>query len=82
LFKDEEFKNVIRPALQENLELPVAAAAVQGFRINSSLGNVGKIPQRRSHHFAGLTYSIYAPQVKIAAAFPSVRLRTGLDGVL
>jgi hypothetical protein len=36
LFKDEELQKLIRTALQENLELRVAAAAVQEFRINST----------------------------------------------
>jgi hypothetical protein len=31
-------------------------------------GNVEKSRQRRSRHFAMLTYSTYAPRVKIAAA--------------
>jgi len=68
LFKDEELQKLIRTALQENLDLRVAAAAVQEFRINSSLGNVEKSRQRRSRHFAVLTYSMYAPCVKMAAA--------------
>jgi len=32
------------------------------------LGNVEKSHQRRSRHFAVLTYSMYAPRVKMAAA--------------
>ena len=36
LFKDEELQKLILPALQENLELRVVAAAVQEFRINST----------------------------------------------
>jgi hypothetical protein len=31
-------------------------------------GNVEKSRQRRSRHFAVLTYSMYAPRVKMAAA--------------
>jgi len=31
-------------------------------------GNVEKIRQRRSRHFAVLTYAMYAPRVKMAAA--------------
>ncbi len=34
-------------------------------------GNVEKSRQRGSRHFAVLTYSMYAPRVKMAAAFPS-----------
>ncbi len=48
-------------------------------------GNVEKSRQRRSlashrhgRHFAVLTYKVYAPRVKKAAAFPSTLLRTGL----
>jgi len=33
-----------------------------------SLENVEKSRQRRSRHFAVLTYSMYAPRVKMAAA--------------
>jgi hypothetical protein len=33
-----------------------------------SIGNVEKSRQRRSRHFAVLTYSMYAPRVKMAAA--------------
>jgi len=32
------------------------------------LGNVEKSRQRRSRHFAVLTYKVYAPRVKMAAA--------------
>ncbi len=32
--------------------------------------NVEKSRQRRSRHFAVLTYSMYAPRVKMAAALP------------
>jgi len=32
------------------------------------VGNVEKSRQRRSRHFAVLTYSLYAPRVKMAAA--------------
>jgi len=31
---------------------------------------VEKVRQRRSRHFAVLTYSMYAPRVKMAAALP------------
>jgi len=37
---------------------------------SSLLGNVEKSRQRRSRHFAVLTYSMYAPRVKMAAALP------------
>jgi len=36
--------------------------------LNSDNGNVEKSRQRRSRHFAVLTYSMYAPRVKMAAA--------------
>ncbi len=35
---------------------------------NSEQGNVEKSRQRRSRHFAVLTYKVYAPRVKTAAA--------------
>jgi len=38
-------------------------------------GNVEKSRQRRSRHFAVLTYAMYAPRVKMAAAFPSIGSR-------
>jgi hypothetical protein len=43
-------------------------------------GSVEKSRQRRSRHFSVLTYQVYAPRVKMAVAFPSSGLRTGLDG--
>jgi len=42
-------------------------------------GRMGR--QRRSRHFAVLTYGLYAPRVKMAAAFLSTWLRAGLDGL-
>jgi hypothetical protein len=36
--------------------------------LNPHKGNVEKSRQRRSRHFAVLTYSMYAPRVKMAAA--------------
>ncbi|MGP0593827.1 hypothetical protein ACTRXD_14980 [Nitrospira sp. T9] len=41
-------------------------------------GAVGKSRQLRSRHFPVLTYSAYAPRVKMTVAFPSRSLRTGL----
>jgi len=40
---------------------------------------LNKSRQRRSRHFVVLTYCVYAPRVKKAAAFPSAPLKTGLD---
>jgi len=42
-------------------------------------GAVEKIRQRRSHQFSVLTYWKYDPRAKSAAAFPSAKLRTGLN---
>jgi len=44
-------------------------AGFSGVERSSMLdGNVEKSRQRRSRHFAVLTYSMYAPRVKMAAA--------------
>ena len=42
-------------------------------------GAVEKSRQRRSPHFSVLTYWKYALRAKMAVAFPSRGLRTGLD---
>ena len=40
---------------------------------------VEKGRQQGSPHFAVLTYNMYAPRPKMTAAFPSAKLRAGLD---
>jgi hypothetical protein len=40
----------------------------QMIRFKNRYGNVEKTRQRRSRHFAVLTYSLYAPRVRMAAA--------------
>jgi len=45
----------------------------------SFLGAVENSRQWRSPQFSVLTYWKYAPRAKLAAAFPSTSLRTGLD---
>ncbi|MFB3146052.1 MAG: hypothetical protein ACE1ZO_02915, partial [Nitrospirales bacterium] len=45
---------------------PVHLALIVSKRLFS--GNVEKTHQRRSRHFEVLTYSMYAPRVKMAAA--------------
>jgi len=43
------------------------------------MGMLKKNRQWRSRPFAVLAYKVYAPRAKMAAAFPSAKLRTGLD---
>jgi len=42
------------------------------------MGAVEKSRQWRSRQFSVLTYWKYAPRAKLAAAFPSAKLRAGL----
>ena len=41
---------------------------ISGKGVHAQDGNVEKSYQRRSRHFPVLTYSVYAPRAKIAAA--------------
>jgi len=48
-------------------EFPICPDEISGV----DMGNVEKSSQRRSRHFAVLTYRVYAPRVKRAAALLS-----------